>query len=77
MDCGVPGLLGPLAVKRVETVHGGGNDFAIIQNQPSMDHIAWVLDIRNRTAVIFLLVQVHDFLHFVFTFGSCVILCDH
>ena len=58
MECGVRGLLGALVVKRVEMVHGSGDDFAIIQNQPSMAHIAWVTETRNKTAVLSLLAQV-------------------
>ena len=58
MECGVLGLLGALVVKRVEMVHRRGDDFAIIQNQLSMAHYAWVLDITGRTAMPSLFVQV-------------------
>ena len=58
MECGVYGPLGPLVVKRVDTVYGREHGDAMIQNQPTMAHIAWVLGIRSGDAMLIIPVQV-------------------
>ena len=73
MECGVHGLLGALAVKRVEMVHGSGDDFAIIQNLLLMAHIVWVSETSNKTAVLSLLVQVVSITR---SFFACKVACS-
>lgn len=58
MECGAHGPAGRLVVKHVVSVHRKGGDSVITQSPLTMVHTAWVLDLRCKSAIPQVLVQV-------------------